>query len=68
MSDTYKFVRAVVEDGELHWEYQIDELGAPQGSMGHDEDVSDYSEEEIVEITKQMLDLPSDQTVEVQYV
>ncbi len=67
MSDGYKFIRAIVDGGALRWEYQIDVLHAPQGGMSHDEDVSDCSTDEIVSLTRQMLDLSDSQDVEVCY-
>jgi hypothetical protein len=67
MSESYRFVRAIVDCGDLRWEYQIDVDGAPQGGMAHDEDVSDWTEDDIRSCTRSMLDCPDDQEIEIVY-
>ncbi len=61
----YEYVRARICCGELSWEYQIKTPGAPQGRMSHDEDVSDYTDDDIKQLTRDMLDCPDDQEIEV---
>lgn len=64
----YEYVKARVDCGELCWEYKL--IGSYiVGRMAHDEDVSDWSENQIVDVTCLMLDVDKDQRkiVEVQW-
>lgn len=60
------FCRAIVDCGNLRWEYR--HPGAKvEGRMSHDEDVSDFSQEDIIDLTRSMLGLAPEETVEVVY-
>ena len=57
--ERYEYVKATVCCGELTWKYKI--TGSDVlGSMGHDEDVSEWSDREIINLTAAMLDVPKD--------
>jgi len=60
MSDYYDYIRAIVSaDGRLRWEYKLHGLFAT--GMTHDENVQDYTDEQIKALTVQMLSVqPSD--------
>lgn len=47
-SEEYKYIRATVTDGQLHMDYLV-EGAFVAGSDTHDEDVSDWTEEDIIE-------------------
>lgn len=65
-SANYEYVRAIVDCGELRWEYKVEDASVP-GRMTHDEDVTDYSDDDIRDITRMMLDCPDSQEIEVLY-
>ncbi len=49
--ESYEYIKAIVDCGELRWEYCL--KGSHQVSrMSHDEDVSDYSDEEIIRLVR----------------
>lgn len=59
-SEQYEYIRATITEGELSLRYQI--KGIPTvGRMTHDEDVSDYSDFDIVELVTNLLDVPPEQ-------
>jgi len=66
--EPFEYVRAIVEIDELRWEYKV-ETSPVQGSMSHDEDVSDYTDDDIIDLTMGMIGVPEEQKdlVEVQY-
>jgi hypothetical protein len=54
--EKYEYIRAIVDCGELRWEYKM--VGSEViGRMAHDEDVSQWSDEEIIDVTCAMLDV-----------
>lgn len=66
VKEKYAYVRAIVDCGSLRWEYQI-EGSAVAGHMNHDEDVSDWSQDDVIRCTRSMLSLDQDEKVEVVY-
>ncbi len=63
----YAFIRATVGlDGNLRWEYKLN--GSSATSMSHDEDVFDWSDYDIVKLTKEMLNVDDDDPVKIQVV
>lgn len=69
-SEKYEYIRAFVQvDGELHWEYKV-EGNYAQGCLKHDEDVSSWTEEEIIDCTAVVLFVDEEQynIIEVIYV
>ena len=67
MSENYKYVRAIADCGDLRWEYQLADSDV-LGRMSHDEDVSDWSDDDIIHVTRAMLDVPESVPVEVVWV
>ena len=67
MSEHYEFIKAFVEDGQLRWEYRV-KGSAKVGRMSHDEDVSDFSDKDIVSLTRNMLDVEDDDPVEIEVI
>jgi hypothetical protein len=63
VAEVYQYVTATVMDGEVTWRYQL--LGKPPGNMRHDEDVSGWSKEDIVNLTMRMLDVPSEDKAKI---
>lgn len=60
----YLYVRAVLDGcGSLRWEYQLP--GGPAVRMSHDENVSAWTDAEIVRLTRDMLALQEGEAVEV---
>ena len=59
MKDKYLFITAIVDCGSLHWEYQVE--GLKEARVNHDEDVEDWSDDDIKDLTIRMLDVPADQ-------
>lgn len=65
--ETYLYVRANVQlDGELVFEYKL--VGKPAQRMKHDENVSGWSEKDIEDLTRRILDVDKHIKVEVRYV
>lgn len=66
--DGYEYIKAIVDCGELRWEYKV-KGGLCPGSMHHEEDVSEYTEEQIIDLTCEVLTVEDNQRdlVEVQY-
>lgn len=64
--DYPNFCKAFVDDGSLHWEYRVGNNHAV-GRQGHDEDVSGWTESDIIKLSRQMLGLNEDASVEVIY-
>jgi hypothetical protein len=54
MTEKYKYVKATVSDGELSLEYRL-EGALVTGRDGHDEDVSGWTDREIVNLACGML-------------
>lgn len=52
-SEQYQFIKATVDCGELTWEYALE--GRSPQRMIHDEDVDDWTDEDIVDLTVDML-------------
>lgn len=63
--ETYEYVVATVDCGELNWRYKL--RGKPEGRMAHDEDVSEWSLTDIEHLTREMLDIPEGTPVKVEY-
>lgn len=61
----YEYIRAIVDCGELRWEYKLKAFDV-SGSMSHDEDVSEWSDEDIKTVTRMMLDVNDDDPVEIE--
>jgi hypothetical protein len=64
----YEFIRAFVnQDGALRWQYRCHgNLGI--GGLLHDADVSEFSKDEIVKLTRDMLTVEADDPVEVEVI
>lgn len=58
--EEYEYITAVVDCGNLYWEYRIKGADRP-GKQSHDEDVEHFSEEDIIGTTMTMLSVPSHQ-------
>lgn len=58
-TERYEYVKATVDCGELSWKYKVVGMETT-GSMRHDEDVSEWSDDDIREVTAMMLDVPDD--------
>ena len=58
--ERYEYVNAIICCGELRWKYKVEGCDV-SGSMPHDEDVSDWTDEEIIDLTCNMLDVSDDQ-------
>lgn len=55
-NERYEWVKAIVCGDELRWEYKLE--GSDMiGGQSHDEDVSDWTEEEIKKLTCMSLEL-----------
>jgi hypothetical protein len=67
--EEYESITATVDCGELSWRYKVKGAQVP-GRLAHDEDVTDWSDEDIVNLTMSMLEVPEHQRslVKVQYV
>lgn len=68
IGDRYEHITAVVDCGSLHWEYKL--VGAlTPGRMDHDEDVEEWDNEQIIDVTMTTLTVPEDQRalVSVEY-
>ena len=67
-SGPFEYVRAIIIGDELRWEYKIN-TSPVQGSMSHDDDISDYTDMDIIELTMSMVGVPEEQKdlIEIQY-
>jgi hypothetical protein len=54
--ERYEYIRAIIDCGSLRWEYKIKGRSVV-GRMDHDEDVDNYSDEDIRQITRQVLNV-----------
>lgn len=63
----YEYVRAIVNEGKLRWEYRLNG-SAVSGHQSHDEDVSGWSDTDIKSISQRMLDVLPDDPVEVEVI
>lgn len=62
--DHYEFITAIVDCDSLTWTYRL--KGARvDGGLAHDEDVSDFSKDDIVALTKQILSVTEDDPVRI---
>lgn len=66
--DRYEHITAIVDCGDLRWEYQVQGLDSP-GRMSHDEDISEWSKKDIIDVTMMSLGVPDDQRdiIKVEY-
>jgi hypothetical protein len=62
-SEQYEYIRAIVEDGALRWEYKL--RGGRNAGMAHDEDVAGWTDEQIRKLTKAFLSVEGDDPVRV---
>lgn len=58
--ERYKFITATVDCGTLIWTYKV-ESSHTYGRMGHDEDVSEWSDDDIIKLTMDMLSVDESQ-------
>lgn len=58
-NERYEWIKAIRSSEELRWEYRL-EGAARDGRQDHDEDVSDYTDKQIIELTASMLDVRDD--------
>jgi hypothetical protein len=65
-TEWYAYIRAILTDGRLRWEYRL--ADGPPGRMSHDEDVSEWTHAEIVGLTRSMLSVDGDDLVTVEVV
>ncbi len=66
--ERYEFIRAIVSEGNLSCEYRL--VGnSVTGRQSHDEDVSNWTEEEIRQLVCEMLDVADDErsVIEIRY-
>lgn len=63
--ETYQYVIARVEeeDGRLIWEYRV--FGSEVSFLRHDEDVSGWTDREVIKLTKAMLNIDADDPVKI---
>lgn len=67
MSERYNWVKVIVDCGSLRWEYQL-EGSCVIGRMSHDENVSDWTAEDIIDLTKNILNIKKGEVpLEVEY-
>lgn len=59
-NERYESIVVNIVDGELTWRYKLEEA-TRSGSMVHEEDVSGWSDKEIIDLTRSMLDVDDDQ-------
>lgn len=62
--EPYEYVRALRDGPNLSWTWQVKGLPIP-GGQAHDEDISDWSNQDVIDLTRRMLELPDDFEVEV---
>jgi hypothetical protein len=65
--DHYEYIRATIEDGQLRWRYRLNNANV-EGSDTHDEDVSSWTDREIIELTKTVMTIESDDPVKIEIV
>lgn len=58
--EIYEYIRATVDCGDLTIRYQVKGNPSP-GRMDHDEDVSDFTDDEIKDLIVMLLDVPDKQ-------
>lgn len=54
----YDYVTATISCGQIYWRYQIHGLDVPGSQSFNDEDVSEWTDKDIVDLTCNMLDIP----------
>lgn len=64
-SERYVYVRAIVDCGNLSWEYQLE--GGPEKTESHDEDIEHWTDDDIIKLTRSVLCMQPDEKVEVFY-
>jgi hypothetical protein len=65
--ESYEFIRAHADCGELRWEYKL-ESSDVVGRMKHDEDIEDWSDDDIKQVTEMMLGIPEDQVDKIEVI
>lgn len=67
--EEYEFITAEIDCGELSWHYKIKGAQVP-GTQDHDEDVSDWSDEDIRNLTMTTLQVPEHQRnlINIEYI
>jgi len=64
--DHYEYITAeIVEGSQLNWTYKVVGLDT-EGSMSHDEDVTGWSDHDIRELTRAMLNVDDDDPVKIE--
>lgn len=63
--DRFEYIRAIVEDDELRWEYKLKD--GTNNRMSHDDSVRGWSDDEIRKLTRSMLGAGDGDEVEVQH-
>lgn len=65
--EEYEYIKAIIDCGELSFNYKL--KGCPPNSMIHDEDVTDWSEDDIKSVTQTSLTLSDDELdrIEIEY-
>lgn len=59
----YEFIHADIIDGTLTCTYQLP--GKPIGRMSHDEDVSEFSDADIIDLIRSLLSVDGDDPVRI---
>ena len=62
----YKTILATVTEGQLTWTYKLE--GCQTSSMTYEEDVSDWTDNEIIGLTCNMLSVSKDQRSSIEVV
>lgn len=57
--EDYVYIEAAFSGSDLHWRYQV--AGMVESRLMHDEDVRDWSNKDIVDLTMRILDVPAHQ-------
>jgi hypothetical protein len=66
--ERYEKITAIVDCGRLRWEYRIEGMKV-SGRQSHDEEVEDWSDDDVIDVTMATLDVPKDQRglIKVEY-
>ena len=66
--EVFEWIRAIVDCGSLRWQYKVNTSDVVGGDA-HDEDISDWTDDDIKDMTCSMLGVKDDQRdlIEIQY-
>jgi len=64
--DGYEWIKAYIDNGELRMEYKL-RGSTVVGRMSHDEDVGDFSDAEIKNLVRGLIDASENDEVEIVY-